>query len=108
MHQSSTFTLYRGMLALTAAMLLTSCAGTGERTGELIDDSVITTKVKSALVKDPKTSASDINVETNKGVVQLSGFVRDDDERARALELAKNTKGVVKVDDKTSLKAEAQ
>ena len=62
-----------------ALSLLTTvgCASTHkqEGTGEYVDDSVITTKVKAAILNEPALSSAEINVETFKGVVQLSGFV---------------------------------
>jgi osmotically-inducible protein OsmY len=78
---------------------LASCAGTRkqESTGEYIDDSVITTKVRSALVADPVTKARQINVDTFKGTVQLSGFVSTQQEKDKAEEIARNTKGVMGV-----------
>jgi len=63
------------ILAITVA--ITSCAGsrTRESTGEYLDDTAITTKVKAKLLADSEVSGLAINVETFKGVVQLSGFV---------------------------------
>jgi hyperosmotically inducible periplasmic protein len=86
----------RLMLAAMLAGLVAGCAGNGtkESTGEYIDDSAITTKVKTALVKDPAVSALDINVETFKGTVQLSGFAKSERERSRAIELAESVTGV--------------
>lgn len=71
--------------------------GTGEKVGEYIDDSVITAKVKAALVDDPELSAIEVNVETYKGVVQLSGFVRESEDIARATQVARKVNGVVDV-----------
>ena len=64
------------LLAMLLATFL-GCAPTATRegTGEYIDDTVITTKVKAAIVNEPTLKAAEINVETFKGVVQLSGFV---------------------------------
>ena len=80
-------------------LTLTGCASTSNResTGEYIDDSAITAKVKVALAKDPDVSAMQVNVETYKGVVQLSGFVNNKMASRRAGELARNVRGVVKV-----------
>ncbi|MGZ5030618.1 MAG: BON domain-containing protein [Methylobacter sp.] len=92
-------------LALT---LLTAggCASTTktEGTGEYVDDSVITTKVKSALTGDPNVSAAEINVETFKGVVQLSGFVSSRAEMNRAIEIARGVAGVKSVKNDMRLK----
>jgi osmotically-inducible protein OsmY len=74
----------------------TGCAGTPirESTGELIDDSLITTKIKSQLAGDDLMKAFQISVETFKGTVQLSGFVNSQRDVDRADELARNVKGV--------------
>src|SRR5678816_3657474 len=65
-----------------------------ETAGETVDDSVVTAKVKAKLVDDPVTKAYQINVETFKGTVQLSGFVDSADAVARAERLAKDVGGV--------------
>ena len=65
-----------------------------ETAGETVDDSVVTAKVKTKLVDDPVTKAYQINVETFKGTVQLSGFVDSADAVARAERLAKDVGGV--------------
>jgi osmotically-inducible protein OsmY len=80
------------IFALTA--LLAGCAGAGSSTGLYVDDSVITSKVKARLYKDKTTSGWDIKVATKDGVVQLSGFVKSEEEKAKAGELAKGVKGV--------------
>jgi len=84
-----------GMVACTTT---TSSEGPAESTaanaGRVVDDSVITAKVKSALVGDPVTKAHQINVETFKGSVQLSGFVDDAEARTRATQLARGVEGV--------------
>ena len=85
---------------LTASMLLViGCASsaTESSTGEMIDDTVITTKVKAAIFQDDELSASEINVETFKGVVQLSGFVSDRSDVPRAAVVARGIAGVVSV-----------
>jgi osmotically-inducible protein OsmY len=67
----------------------------GEQTaGEVVDDGVVTAKVKAKLVDDPVTKAYQINVETFKGTVQLSGSVDSDEARSRATQLAKDVGGV--------------
>ena len=75
------------------------CAGspTHESTGEYITDSWITTKVKAALVDDPQVKATEVNVETFKGVVQLSGFVNSDTAMYEAVRIAQGIKGVTSV-----------
>tara|TARA_R110002167_G_scaffold344363_1_gene553720 strand:- start:64564 stop:64875 length:312 start_codon:yes stop_codon:yes gene_type:complete len=85
---------------LTVSMLLViGCASsaTESSTGEMIDDTVITTKVKAAIFQDDELSASEINVETFKGVVQLSGFVSDRSDVPRAAVVARGVAGVVSV-----------
>jgi hyperosmotically inducible protein len=69
-------------------------------TGDVIDDSLITTKVKSSFVADSAVSALDISVETNQGVVSLTGLVNNETERQRAVQIAQETSGVKKVDAK--------
>ncbi len=72
--------------------------------GEVIDDSVLTAKVKAALVADPVTKARLINVETKDGVVQLSGFVDSVAEQSQAAVVARGVSGVKKVDNRTDVK----
>jgi len=81
------------------ALALVACAATDKRegTGEYFDDSVVTTKVKAALLKDPAVSGLAVNVETFKGVVQLSGFVATSTERNRAVEVAREVPGVKQI-----------
>jgi len=70
---------------------------TAETAGDVIDDSMLTTSVKAKLIEDPTTKAYRINVGTQQGVVQLTGFVASTEVRARAGELARSVKGVVDV-----------
>jgi osmotically-inducible protein OsmY len=65
-----------------------------ENTGEFIDDSVITTKIKSQIAGDSLLKAFQISVETFRGTVQLSGFVNSQRDIERADEIANNVKGV--------------
>jgi hypothetical protein len=95
--------------AVFLAVTLTSmvgCAATSkqEGTGQYIDDTVITAKVKAALIEDPATKATEINVETFKGIVQLSGFVSSQNAASRALELARGVSGVKGVTNDMRLK----
>ncbi|MBI2306350.1 MAG: BON domain-containing protein [Rhodocyclales bacterium] len=96
----------RWLIAALAASLLTACAGnaTRESTGEYIDDSVITTKVKAKFFDNPQVRATAISVETHKGVVQLSGFAASETERSRAVELARTVPGVKSVHNDIILK----
>jgi hypothetical protein len=82
-------------------MMWMGCAGTPTResTGEYIDDSVITAKVKAEYAGDPVVKATEVSVETFKGVVQLSGFVDNNDAKAKAEQLAKGVRGVVRVEN---------
>ena len=75
------------------------CASTGkqEGTGEYIDDTIITTKVKAAIFNEPTLKSTEINVETFKGVVQLSGFVSSDSGIKKAVEVTRSVKGVTAV-----------
>ena len=84
--------------AIVLATLL-GCASTSktEGTGEYIDDTVITTKVKAAVLNEPSLKVAEINVETFKGVVQLSGFVKDAADVPKAAEVARGVKGVTSV-----------
>lgn len=78
---------------------IVSCAATHkqESTGEYIDDSYITTKVKSQILSDPDLKVLEINVETFKGVVQLSGFVSSRSDINKAVNIAEGVKGVKSV-----------
>lgn len=65
-----------------------------ESTGEYVDDTIITTRVKAAILKDDVLKVSEINVETFKGTVQLSGFVKNRADIARAVDVTEEVKGV--------------
>ena len=69
----------------------------GRQAKVAIDDSVITAEIKTALFKDPQTSGFDIDVNTYRGVVQLSGFVDTTGQKRRAGELAESKEGVTSV-----------
>jgi osmotically-inducible protein OsmY len=86
------------MIGLTASALA-ACAGTPTResTGEYLDDTLITSKVKAKFVDSQEVSAAAVNVETFKGVVQLSGFAHSESERQKAEELAADVDGVKQV-----------
>lgn len=75
------------------------CASTTQKegTGEYIDDSVITAKVKAEIFNEPTLKSAEINVETFKGVVQLSGFVGSQADINKAAEIARSVKGVTSV-----------
>jgi hyperosmotically inducible protein len=73
-------------------------------TGAAMDDSALTAKVKSALIDDPRTKAGDIKVETRNGVVQLSGFVSNDSQKAAAGSVAAAITGVKSVSNGLSVR----
>ena len=95
-------TLTNRFMTFIVAIVLASvlgCAGTStkEGTGEYVDDTVITTKVKAAIFDEPSLKSAQINVETFKGTVQLSGFVSSRAEINRAGEVARGVGGVTSV-----------
>jgi osmotically-inducible protein OsmY len=87
------------MLVLSVMAVIAGCAGTRttESTGQYMDDSTITAKVKAAILEDPALKVFDISVETFKGVVQLSGFVNSAEVRSRAGVVASRVSGVQSV-----------
>lgn len=91
-----------------AATLVTAvgCSSTAkqEGTGEYVDDSVITTKVKAAVFNEPMLKSAEINVETFKGVVQLSGFVSSASAANKAVEVARTVGGVRSVKNDMRIK----
>ncbi len=82
------------------------CASTRtqESTGQYIDDSTITTRVKAGILGEPGLKVSEINVETFKGVVQLSGFVNSREDIASAVKVANAVPGVKSVKNGMQLK----
>jgi osmotically-inducible protein OsmY len=94
------------LFASLCLLALFACAPTAQRegTGEYVDDTVITTKVKAALAADPAVKATEVNVETFRGTVQLSGFVSSAAARQRAVEVARTTMGVRGVKDDMVIK----
>lgn len=97
-----------GFKYLLPLVLITfmGCAATRthESTGEYVDDSAITLKVKTAILGDAALKSSEINVETFKGAVQLSGFVNSQSDIDRAVVVAKNVNGVTSVKNDMRLK----
>lgn len=94
-----------------AAILLASllgCAATAkhEGTGEYIDDTVLTTKVKASVFNEPSLKSSEINVETFKGTVQLSGFVNSQADINKAVEVARRVEGVKSVKNDMRVKGQ--
>ena len=86
-------------MAATLTVLSAGCAVERhqETVGAYVDDSAVTTKVKAKFADDPTVSAMAIKVDTMKGVVQLSGFAKSNEERMMAERLARNTNGVADV-----------
>jgi osmotically-inducible protein OsmY len=91
------------------ATALTACASMTGRSGpgEVIDDSLISSKVKAAFAADPEVKATEVQVETYKGVVQLSGFVDNEQMVRRAVEIARGVKGVKSVKNNLLLRKAA-
>ena len=85
-----------GILLMASAL---GCASTAkhEGTGEYMDDTVITGKVKAAILGESTLKSAEINVETFKGIVQLSGFVSSAANESTAVKVASNVEGVKSV-----------
>jgi osmotically-inducible protein OsmY len=98
--------LIAAVLSAFLAVSVVGCASTSksEGTGEYVDDAVITTKVKAAIFNEPTLKSTEINVETFKGAVQLSGFVNSQADINKAVEVARGVKGVVSVKNNMKLK----
>jgi osmotically-inducible protein OsmY len=94
-------------LAVSAVAGLTGCAGDRyhESTGEYVDDSSITARVKSALGEEDSYKYPDVKVTSFKGTVQLSGFVDDHSQKERAASIAKGVEGVKDVDNNITVKS---
>ena len=98
--------LIRHLVIVMLMAGLVACASTSKQsgTGEYIDDTVITTKVKSLLGADDFLKSFEISVETYKGVVQLSGFVDTQDAVKKAGEIARSVEGVSSVKNNLNVK----
>lgn len=98
--------LARAVAVVLMMSFAAACAGgpQQESTGQYVDDAAITTKVKAKILQDPNLKVTQINVETYKGVVQLSGFVNSTDAAERAVQVAGNVEGVQKVENKMSIR----
>jgi len=96
----------QSLIAASVLVSLAACAPTPTRegTGEYIDDTVITSKVKAAFAADPTVKATEVKVETFKGTVQLSGFVDCQESARRAVEIARGVKGVTSVKNDTVIR----
>ena len=102
-------TNFKRFFAFFAALAMATalgCASTTkhEGTGEYVDDTVITTKVKAAILNEPGLKSAEINVETFKGIVQLSGFVTSKSEADRAVVVTQNVHGVASVKNDMRIK----
>lgn len=97
---------YLIIVCLMLSVFVAGCAGTSvnESTGEYLDDTVVTTKVKSKLAESEKTSALAIDVDTFKGIVQLSGFVNSIAEKEAAAQIAEEVPGVLEVKNNILIK----
>jgi osmotically-inducible protein OsmY len=100
------FKRFFAFLAVLAMATTLGCASTTkhEGTGEYVDDTVITTKVKAAILDEPTLKSAEINVETFKGIVQLSGFVSSKASADKAVYVAQNVNGVKSVKNDMRLK----
>jgi len=98
--------IFSGLLMVIALASVVACSSTSkkESTGEYVDDTVITTRVKAAIVKEDTLKVSEINVETFKGVVQLSGFVHSQADINTAVRVAAGVGGVKSVKNDMHLK----
>ncbi len=92
--------------ALALIVAAPMAAGCGKTVGEAIDDTTITTRVKTAMLNDPQVGGMRIDVDTYKGVVTLSGSVKSEAERQQAIALARKTSGVVDVKDALQVSAQ--
>ena len=92
---------FKGSWLLIGVLIvgLAGCANTGEKTGAYVDDSWITSKVKSEMIANKSVKARDISVNTTKGVVTLSGTAATWDESNKAAEIAHGVKGVTSVEN---------
>ena len=107
--ESSAMKQLRRISTVLVAIMLTAalgCASTSkqESTGSYFDDTVITTKVKAAIFNEPSLKSAEINVETFKNVVQLSGFVSTQANIVKAVEVSRGVNGVKSVKNDMRLK----
>ena len=104
MEKRNIFIRYFVILMLFATVVACASTPKQESTGEYVDDSVITTKVKSLLAADDFLKSFQIGVETYKGIVQLSGFVNSQQAVDKAVEITRSVKGVKSVKNNLILK----
>jgi osmotically-inducible protein OsmY len=97
MKKIESFIRYFVILMLFATLVACASTPKQESAGEYVDDSVITTKVKSLIAADDFLKSFQIGVETYKGIVQLSGFINSQQAVDKAVEITKSVKGVKSV-----------
>ena len=102
-------TVLKGLSAVFIAALFVSALGCATQSepqspGAYMGDAWVTTKVKTAILNEPSLKVTQINVETYKGMVQLSGFVDNADSRAKAAEIARKVEGVTSVKNDLQLR----
>jgi osmotically-inducible protein OsmY len=97
---------FTSLMPLSLGLLSTGCAGDRyhESTGENIDDTATTARVKNALHSDSQYKFDDIKVTTFKGTVQLSGFADSRDAKSKAADLARNVEGVKDLQNNITVK----
>ena len=104
MKKRNIFIRYFVLMMLIATLVACASTSKQESTGEYVDDSVITTKVKSMLAADDFLKSFEISVETYKGTVQLSGFVDSQKAVDKAGEIASSVQGVKSVKNNLNVK----
>jgi osmotically-inducible protein OsmY len=104
MNMSKRLTTLLLVAATVTAMGGCAATRTQESTGQYMDDTAITAKVKTAIFQDPNLKSAEINVETFKGVVQLSGFVNSEADINRAVTVTRNIDGVKSVKNDMRMK----
>ena len=91
------------VICVAAAIALAGCEGAGQKTGTYVDDSAITSKVKTEMLANSKVSGTSIGVETHKGEVMLSGFAKSAEEKAEAERVAWSAPGVTSVENRITI-----
>jgi osmotically-inducible protein OsmY len=104
MKKRNVFIGYLVLIMLVATFMACASTSNRESTGEYVDDSVITTKVKALLAEDDFLKSFQIGVETYKGTVQLSGFVNSQNAVNKAVEITRSVKGVRSVKNNLIIK----
>ncbi len=99
MHPAHEFPATHGLDPLLVATNVAACAGVGTKTGEYVDDSAITAKVKADMAADKTVNALNVHVVTDHGVVILTGLVHSDAAKRRAGQIAHSVAGVRNVEN---------